>query len=115
MKSVGYLIALTIILSSCKSVRKIPPPEGEICINDIPSMTAFCEDIKTKKQLPDVPIEKTDSWISMPVSTYNSILDYIDKVLGKVNGDNVTINREELYRLLKDVKDLKFDLEGRVQ
>ncbi|XGC82052.1 hypothetical protein ACES2L_06085 [Bdellovibrio bacteriovorus] len=80
-------VILVAILSGCG--HKSPkPPTGEFLIHNQPKGVAVCSDIQTAKPCAAVPIEKTHKYIMFHPKTWESIQNYIDALIRKIQENN---------------------------
>ena len=117
MKKENFLKTLLTIflistLISCKTTPTIEGPSGEACITAIQAGVAVCRDIKTRKPLRDRSINETDGWLTMPVSTFNSINDYIDRILEALGDKNLKLTPAQIKEIQTDMNLLSEDLQS---
>lgn len=83
------LVLCSLAMASCALPDK---PEGRLCTHYEAKQIAICNDIKTSKALPDVPISQTDKWVMMDPKTFKNLLDYIDLLRRRAESKSANIS-----------------------
>lgn len=71
------ILLVALVVSGCQTVPKMP--EGKpFCNHFMDGGVAVCNEMGTGKDLPDVPMDRTDGWAMLPPESIEALLNYID-------------------------------------
>lgn len=106
MRLMMLLVGLAVSLSGCgASLPK--PPEGNLYLHWAPNDIALCSDIQSGKTCDPVNIHDTHKWYLFPPKTWESIQNYIDELIRRVEAKEHELDTMGTKGYVLTTKDLQ--------